>query len=367
MFNRVEILGNHIGLVYRKGFYVKLLQAGKHWLRKEDSVTIYDRTKPFGRHAHLALLLEDADFRAAVEVYEVTEQAVAMHYVDGVFVKVVGAGRYVEWLSSVKHEYISLDMSELEVPNVPQINTRTLMSLAAYMHLHKVEVYEQALLLIDGKLEKALAPGVYRYWKNKRALSVLKVDTRPQTLEVSGQELLTKDKAAVRINFFGVIQVLDIETALLKTKDYKAAIYLQLQMMLREYVGKLSLDDLLAKKESISDYLLSATAAKASTYGLVLKSVGIRDVILPGEIKEIMNRVLVAEKQAQAATIARREETAATRSLLNTAKLMEGNEMLWKLKEMEYVEKIADKINSISVSGSSQVIDQLRQIFIKEA
>ena len=73
--------------------------------------------------------------------------------------------------------------------------------------------------------------------------------------------------------------------------------------------------------------------------------------------------VSIAEKKAQANTIMRREETASTRSLLNTAKLMEENTMLFKLKEMEYVEKIADKINTISLSGGGQMIDQLRQIF----
>jgi len=61
--------------------------------------------------------------------------------------------------------------------------------------------------------------------------------------------------------------------------------------------------------------------------------------------------------------ITRREETASTRSLLNTAKLMEDNSMLFKLKEMEYVEKIADKIGKITVSGNGQVIDQLKDIF----
>jgi len=85
---------------------------------------------------------------------------------------------------------------------------------------------------------------------------------------------------------------------------------------------------------------------------------------LPGDVKEIMNQVLIAEKKAQANSIMRREETASTRSLLNTAKLMEDNTMLFKLKEMEYVEKIADKINSISVSGNGMVIDQLRQLFV---
>ncbi|NQZ78262.1 MAG: slipin family protein, partial [Ekhidna sp.] len=87
------------------------------------------------------------------------------------------------------------------------------------------------------------------------------------------------------------------------------------------------------------------------------------DIILPGDMKEIMNQVLIAQKQAQANVITRREETASTRSLLNTAKLMEENDMLFKLKEMEYVEKIADKIGEITVSGNGQIVDQLKGIF----
>jgi len=81
-------------------------------------------------------------------------------------------------------------------------------------------------------------------------------------------------------------------------------------------------------------------------------------------MKEIMNQVLVAQKKAEANVIMRREETASTRSLLNTAKLMEENSMLFKLKEMEYVEKIADKINSISLSGGNLIVDQLKDIFV---
>ena len=75
---------------------------------------------------------------------------------------------------------------------------------------------------------------------------------------------------------------------------------------------------------------------------------------------------MIAEKKAQANIIMRREETASTRSLLNTAKLMEDNPMLFKLEEMEYVEKIAEKINNVSVSGNGVLIDQLRQIFIPQ-
>jgi len=91
-----------------------------------------------------------------------------------------------------------------------------------------------------------------------------------------------------------------------------------------------------------------------------------KDIILPGEIREIMNRVLIAEKTAQANSITRREERASTRSLLNTAKLMEENEILWKLKEMEYIEKIADKVGEISISGGSNILNELKTMFTKQ-
>jgi regulator of protease activity HflC (stomatin/prohibitin superfamily) len=139
-----------------------------------------------------------------------------------------------------------------------------------------------------------------------------------------------------------------------------------LQLALREFIGSMTLDELLEKKENISAYVLEAVTEKANALGVIVKSAGIRDIILPGEMKDIINQVLVAEKKAQANTIMRREETASTRSLLNTAKLMEDNAMLFKLKEMEYVEKIAEKINNISLSGGSQLVDQLKQIFVPD-
>ena len=89
---------------------------------------------------------------------------------------------------------------------------------------------------------------------------------------------------------------------------------------------------------------------------------GIKDIILPGEIRAIMNTVLVAEKTAQANVITRREEVASTRSLLNTARLMEENQTLYKLKELEYLQKICENVGSISVTGGGDLLAQLTKI-----
>jgi regulator of protease activity HflC (stomatin/prohibitin superfamily) len=82
-----------------------------------------------------------------------------------------------------------------------------------------------------------------------------------------------------------------------------------------------------------------------------VRSVGVKDVILPGEMKTILNQVVEAEKVAQANLIRRREETAATRSLLNTARLMEENPTLLRLKELETLEKVTEKVGSLTVYG----------------
>jgi len=89
----------------------------------------------------------------------------------------------------------------------------------------------------------------------------------------------------------------------------------------------------------------------------------VKDIILPGDIRELMNRVIEAEKTAQANVIKRREETAATRSLLNTAKLMEDNPVLLRLKELEALEKVSEKVGNVIVgNGMDGVLDDLVRI-----
>lgn len=201
-------------------------------------------------------------------------------------------------------------------------------------------------------------------WKNDIVMHIGKVDTRQLQIEINGQEILTKHKAALRINAWGQYKVVDIEKALLENKEYERQLYVAFQLALRDYIGGMAFDELLEKKETMVPYILQRVSEGAATLGVQITGFGIRDIILPGDVKEIMNQVLIAEKKAQANIIMRREETASTRSLLNTAKLMEDNPMLFKLKEMEYIEKIAEKVNSISVSGDGVLIDQLRQIFV---
>ena len=145
-------------------------------------------------------------------------------------------------------------------------------------------------------------------------------------------------------------------------KAHEEQLYILLQLVLREYVGSLRLDDLLAKKQEIGGYVLSRLREKGGDFGVEFLHAGVKDIILPGEIREIMNTVLVAEKKALANVITRREEVASTRSLLNTAKLMDENQTLFRLKELEYLERICEKIGNISVLGGGGLLEQLNAL-----
>jgi regulator of protease activity HflC (stomatin/prohibitin superfamily) len=218
---------------------------------------------------------------------------------------------------------------------------------------------------VDGVFVDILKSGTYCWWKNAKTIAISKADMRVLTLEVAGQEILSKDKAQIRINFTLQYQIVDIVKALLDNKEYEKQLYSLMQLTLRSYIGQMTLDELMERKTEIQGYVLENTLPQVAGLGITLLTCGVKDVILPGDVRDIMNQVLIAEKRAQANSIMRREETASTRSLLNTAKLMEENSMLFKLKEMEYVEKIAEKINTISVSGNGQIVDQLKQLFVK--
>jgi SPFH domain / Band 7 family len=363
---RVIINTYQIGLVFKKGAYVRMLGTGNYWLRASEKVEIYEVTRPFTPAYELNIFLQDMELAEALHLVEVKDHEIVLQYENGLLKQVLTPGRYAYWKSVIEYKFVRIDLSKIDITE--DIDRATLLSkqVSPYVRSASVENYEKALLFIDGKYSRILDSGVYHWWKNNIAVHVGKVDTRQQQLEVNGQEILTRDKAALRINAWAQYKVVDIEKALMQNKEYEKQLYVTLQLAIREYVGGLLFDEILEKKDQLVPFILEKVSAAAGNLGISVAGFGIRDIVLPGDVKEIMNQVLVAEKKAQANIIMRREETASTRSLLNTAKLMEDNPMLFKLKEMEYVEKIAEKINNISVSGNGVLIDQLRQIFIPQ-
>jgi len=360
---RIKINEGRIGLVFQNGSLQRMLTVGNYWLGFFETIKFYDLSKQFFPAIDLNILLKNEELASYLEVVEVGDSEIVLKHENGNFREVLTAGRYAFWKGVTDYKFTRVDLSKFEITE--DIPTAVLQrrEVLPYIRVFVVENYEKGMLFVDGKFVKALETGVYYFWKNAVAISVKKADFRKLQTEVLGQEILTKDKAAIRANFVVQYRIIDMQKALIETADFAKQLYVLAQLALREYLSGYTLDEILEKKDDASEFIKSALAKKVDDIGLEIIETGIKDIILPGDVKEIMNRVLIAQKQAQANTITRREETASTRSLLNTAKLMESNEMLFKLKEMEYVEKIADKVGGITVSGNGKVLEQLRDIF----
>lgn len=360
---KVRINAGKVGIIIKRDAYKEVMTEGEAWLMPNEKAMVFDMAKPFVPPFELNILLKDDKLAALLIAVKVADNEIVLRYEDGIFKGILTPGKYAFWKGVIDYSFTTINLAEKEIPAGFNMNLLQKPELASYVRAYVVESYEKGIIFVDGKFDKVLEAGIYYFWKNATPVTVLKADLRQLQLEVSGQEILTRDKAALRVNFYTQYKVVDVMKAVAECKEYEKQLYILMQLALREYIGMYSLDELLEKKESVSESIQENISASTGKLGVEILACGIRDIILPGEVKEIMNQVLIAEKKAQANIITRREETASTRSLLNTAKLMEDNAMLFKLKEMEYVEKIADKINTISLSGGTQIIDQLRDIF----
>ncbi|HET7864365.1 MAG TPA: slipin family protein [Burkholderiaceae bacterium] len=372
-FKRVTIKKNERGLLLRNGDFERVLRPGTHWLFAGIDVLrvdLFALEQPAFTHA-LAdyLMAREPDVVAADFVrVDLTETQVGLRCENGVLIEVLApATRRLYWkgLVDVTVEVIDIAASA-EVPAAvaarlaqTQLRQRPVAGLGGVLQV-QVPEHGAGLLRVDGKVERLLTPGSYAFWRFNRTVSVDLVDLRLQAVEVTGQEILTRDKVGLRLNLSATwryTNVLRAHTQLQKPADH---LYRELQFGLRAAVGTRSLDELLDNKTVIDEVVTAQVRTKLAAYGLELEGVGVKDIVLPGEMKTILAQVVEAGKAAEANVIRRREETAATRSLLNTAKVMEDNPVALRLKELETLERVAERIDKISVFGGlDQVLNGL--------
>lgn len=359
---RMKIKTYEKGLVFKGQELIGVLNSGTHWIIGNKRVKVYNTLMRFEAPIDLALLLKNEELYEQLDVLEISEDQIALVYRNNILQSVLSEGTFAYWKEHSIYTFQILDMSKIRVQE--DLSKKALDSLVMKNIVKRAEIrnFEMGLVQENGELLEALSPGVYHFYKQLSNVQVDVIDLRQQSMELGGQEILTKDKANLRINFEFAFKVVDPVLALLKNVDFRKQLYTIMQMSLRAYVGGLNFDELLGLKAQVGPFIKDASLEKCEALGVELISCGIKDIILPGDIKDIMNQVLVAEKKAAASMIMRREETASTRSMLNTAKLMENNKMLYKLKEMEFVEKVADKIGEITVDGKGSMIGQLKEI-----
>lgn len=361
MFKKVIIQADERGLLFDKGSYVKKLIPGTyHFLWSKSTVEVLNIAKPFDVDGKdLRLFLHDEDLVRELDVVRVQDHEYALHYEDGQFVRLLKPGVYAFWNVLKKHTFLHADIRQPELP--VEVNRSIVPKLTTHVQSFEIASYESGFLFYDHVLQRELSPGKYYFWRGPVSTMVKTIDLRQQQMDLIGQEIMTEDKVTLRLNFVCQYKIVKPIRAL-EMKSFEEQIHIQLQLMLREYVGTLKLDDLLKRKEDVASFVLSRLREKGEEFGVLFLNAGVKDVVLPGEMRDILNTVLLAEKRAQANLITRREETASTRSLLNTAKLMDENHTLFRLKELEFLEKICEKIGSISVTGGGDLLGRLSSL-----
>ncbi|CAD7562910.1 Putative stomatin/prohibitin-family membrane protease subunit aq_911 [Citrobacter europaeus] len=373
MAKKITIQKGQLGLLSREGDYYQTLESGQHrlpWFNAPE-VLIVNRD---GSEVPQALAEYLRRFQPAwVERYclvvDTTDTEAGALYVNGVLQEICPpATRRLYWRAEEALTLVRMDTRQVLVP-VEVMNAvlqprrnGTVKGREAILTV-QVPAWHVGVLKIDGETQALLPPGLTAYWKINHLIEVEVVDTRLQVLEVGGQEILTKDKVNLRLNLAANWRYSDVLQAfgqLTKPLDH---LYRELQFALREAVGTRTLDELLEDKQVIDEVVSAQVKARMTPFGIEVASLGVKDIVLPGDMKAILSQLVEAEKSAQANVIRRREETAATRSLLNTAKVMENNPVALRLKELETLERVAERIDKISVFGGlDQVLHGLVNI-----
>ena len=210
------------------------------------------------------------------------------------------------------------------------------------------------LVFVNGALAAELAPGTHAFWRAGRTVEAKVIDLRRRSLDVTGQEILTRDRVSVRVNLAAEYRVTDARRAVTEAHDFTEVMHRELQFAFRRTLGALTLDELLARKVDVSEDAATAVREQMAALGVAVDEIALKDVILPGDIRDILNGVVAAEKEAEANVVRRREETNATRSLLNTAKVMAENPVMLRLKELEALETISGRVGHLSVHNGSE-------------
>ncbi|MGL5233719.1 MAG: slipin family protein [Empedobacter falsenii] len=361
---KLAINNQEIGFYIKNNEIEKVYSKGNYWILFNKNIEKLNINEIIDEK-YYAMILENKTLKSMVDFIEVLHNEVLIIYKNNQIYDSFYNKNVMIWKNSAQLKAVKFDLNSTEeIKNLTKREIDILRKSGA-TRIISVAPYFEGILFKNNEFDSVLKAGEYQFYNNETKISMVSFDMRPQTIEISGQEILTKDKAQLRINFMVNYQITDLLNAYQSNKDFEKMIYQAIQLGLREFIGNMNFDDLMSDKNSVTNYIIQKYQAQFQEIGLKLIDAGMKDIILPGEIREIMNRVLIAEKTAQANSITRREETASTRSLLNTAKLMEENETLWKLKEMEYIEKIADKVGEISISGGSNVLNELKTMFTK--
>jgi regulator of protease activity HflC (stomatin/prohibitin superfamily) len=222
-----------------------------------------------------------------------------------------------------------------------------------------VREYERGLCYRDGKFVELLPPGRYVHWRWEHT-RIDPVDLRETSQTVEGQEILTSDKIGVRVTLIAQFRVIDPVAARHTVEEYASQLYQDLQLSLREAITGRTLEDLLKERTVLSTKIQEEVGPRVRTYGVELTRVGVKDMVLPGAVRNVFLQEVEADLKGRASLVAARHEIAAARARANTAKLLQENPHILRMQELETLAQLASK------SGNVLIIPGLQSLWSRE-
>ena len=366
---KIEVLQNERGFLVEDGRPVKYLMPGVHRV-----IALFKQVR-VEKLATSNLLAElDEKRLALVPADDLRLVTLAQHE----RALVSRRGKPVLWLGAGVHQLWTVDRNvdretgavtpliKVEVFDTSGVEAKLLPGDAAALAKARdyVEVTAPAghvaVRYVDGRLDAVLPAGRHAAWNTMRTVSMAVIDLRERVLAVAGQEVMTKDRVTLRLNLSATFRVKDAERLAVVARAPDDVVYLAMQLAAREVVTTRTLDELLAARDALVKGMLPSVKVRAEGLGLELIELGVKDVVLPGEMKELLNKVIQAQKEAEANVILRREETAATRSLAQTAKVLGENPLLVRLKELEAYKELAAKVGKVNLVLGEGALDKLQ-------
>lgn len=361
MIRTITVSRVHRVALFRDGAFERLLGPGQHVLWTGLS-TVETLVLPFDDTAAAIDPAQGLPVQLdGSEVVEVAAHELAVLRVDGRDRQLLRPGRYRLWRTGARQELLRFDV--LAEPGPLPAEDRLELGQGSAWTEQAADAERAVVLVRDGLPLRVLGAGRYRAWTSG-PWKLVPVHLGLEVLELAAQDVVTQDQVPVRVKPAATFRVVD-PLRWLASRAQQVPIYSAIQLALREVLAGRTLDALTLGREDLSDDLLQRSRARLpAELGVALDTVWVKDLILPGEVKEVVHRVTLARKEAEAMAIRRREEVAQTRQLANTARLLEQSPVLLRLKELEamgeLVGQLSGKLEKLVLVGGEDLARPFR-------
>ncbi len=225
--------------------------------------------------------------------------------------------------------------------------------------IRQINEYERGVLFRFGKFKRILNPG----WRLIYPIidSMKKVDIRTKAVDVPEQDAITKDNVSIRINAVLYYKIFDASKAIIAVENYKYAVAQLAQTTMRNAVGAVSLDELLAERDKISEEICKIVDEATDPWGVKVENVELKDISLPEEMKRVIARVAEAEREKQAVITKAKGEVEASENLAKAANLMSKTPGALHLRTLSTISDISsDNSNTIVFALPIDVLDAIK-------